>query len=258
MAGLMGELARDLAGLPRLRAAPALVLFLDYDGTLVPFQPTPEEASPDPELLTLLRALAQRPRTQVHVVSGRPPAVLEAWLGALPIALHAEHGLWSRPTPGTAWRPHAAPDLGWQAAVRALYRATVAVTPGSLVEEKTAGLAWHYRMVESHLGDLRAAELITQLRGLLDGAAAEVLLGDKVIEVRPRGVHKGVLVAPVLAAAPLGTVLVGIGDDQTDEDLFAALPPDAVAIHVGATPSRAPLHLPDVGEVRAFLWAILA
>ena len=244
-------------GLARLRAARALVLFLDYDGTLVPFRPTPEEASPDAELLALLRALSARPRTEVHVVSGRPPAVLDAWLGALPIGLHAEHGLWSRPRAGVEWRARAAPDLSWQAAVRATCREMVAATPGALVEEKTAGLAWHYRMVEPDLGEARAAELTARLQGLLRGGPAEILLGDKVVEVRPRGVHKGVLVGPIAAAAPPGHVLVGIGDDQTDEDLFAALPPDAVAIHVGPEPSRAPLHLPGVAEVRALLWDLL-
>ena len=250
--------ARALVDLTRLRAAPGLVLFLDYDGTLVPFQATPEEASPDRELAPLLRALAARPFTQVHVVSGRPPAVLEAWLGSLPIALHAEHGLWSRSGPGSAWRPHAAPDLAWQATVRAICRAMVAATPGSLVEEKTAGLAWHYRMADPALGAARAAELIGQLRRALQGQAAELLLGDKVVEVRPRGVHKGVLVAPVLAAAPPDAMVVAIGDDQTDEDLFAALPTGAVAIHVGAPPSRAPLHLPSVADVRAFLQAVVS
>src|SRR5262245_9733756 len=39
------------AALERLRAAPYLVLVLDYDGTLVEFAPTPEQAAPDPAVL---------------------------------------------------------------------------------------------------------------------------------------------------------------------------------------------------------------
>jgi trehalose 6-phosphate synthase/phosphatase len=81
----------------RLEAAPVLVLLLDYAGTLVPFAPTPELAEPDVELIALLRGLAARPDTEIHIVSGRTPETLERWLGALPIGLHAEHGFLSRP-----------------------------------------------------------------------------------------------------------------------------------------------------------------
>jgi trehalose 6-phosphate synthase/phosphatase len=55
----------------RVRRAPETLLILDYDGTLVPFAPTPDEAAPDPALLDLLNALASRPHTHVHVISGR-------------------------------------------------------------------------------------------------------------------------------------------------------------------------------------------
>ena len=81
----------------RIGAAAVLVLLLDYDGTLVPFAPIPALAEPDDQLVALLRDLADRPNTEVHVVSGRTQEALERWLGALPIGLHAEHGLLSRP-----------------------------------------------------------------------------------------------------------------------------------------------------------------
>ena len=86
----------------RLQAAPGLFLLLDYDGTLVPFAPTPDLAEPDDELILLLQELAARPLTEVHVVSGRSRETLERWLGALPIAPHRV-GSWSgdhRASPG--------------------------------------------------------------------------------------------------------------------------------------------------------------
>ena len=54
------------------------------------------------------------------------------------------------------------------------------------------------------------------------------------IEVRPRGVSKARVVERVLATLdpPLPTI-AAMGDDRTDEDLFLALPPDAIAIAVG-------------------------
>jgi trehalose 6-phosphate synthase/phosphatase len=69
-----GELARTVA---TLRAAAALLVLLDYDGTLVPFAAVPELAAPDGALLALLARLAARPRTTVHVMSGRIRDTLE-------------------------------------------------------------------------------------------------------------------------------------------------------------------------------------
>ena len=89
--------------------------------------------------------LAGRPGTEVHVVSGRTRETLEAWLGALPIGLHAEHGLWSRPLGAPDWIAPDLPAAGWQPAVLAILQDFAARTPGSLVEEKTASVAWHYR-----------------------------------------------------------------------------------------------------------------
>jgi trehalose 6-phosphate synthase/phosphatase len=58
-----------------LAGARRVVLYLDYDGTLVPFAPRPEEAGPDPGLLALLERLAGIGDLELHLVSGRPPAL---------------------------------------------------------------------------------------------------------------------------------------------------------------------------------------
>ena len=223
----------------RLEAAPVLVLLLDYDGTLVPFAPTPDLAEPDDELIGLLRGLAARPDTEIHVVSGRTRETLERWLGALPIGLHAEHGFLSRPPGAAEWVSGMLPPQDWRPAVLALMRAFAARTPGALVEEKSAGLAWHYRLADPALGPSRAHALTLELSILLDRLPAEILPGSKVIEVVARGVHKGRLVPSVVARAPAGALVVAIGDDRTDEDLFAALPPNALAVHVGPEPTTA-------------------
>ncbi len=60
-----------------------------------------------------------------------------------------------------------------------------------------------------------------------------MLQGDKVVEVRLHGVDKGRVVRKVVAHAPSGALLFAMGDDRTDEDLFAALPERGLAVHVG-------------------------
>ncbi|HYS82157.1 MAG TPA: bifunctional alpha,alpha-trehalose-phosphate synthase (UDP-forming)/trehalose-phosphatase [Anaeromyxobacteraceae bacterium] len=244
--------------LERARQAERLALLLDYDGTLVPFAATPELAAPDAALLALLRRLASRRGTEVHLVSGRRRATMERWFALLPVGLFAEHGFWGR-LPGGGWTAAtAAPPLTWREPVLAILREFSDRTPGTLIEEKTAGFAWHYRSADPEYGAAQAKELTLHLRSLIGDLPLEILPGDMVLEVRPRGVNKGLAVAEVRARAAADTLLLAMGDDRTDEDLFAALPAGAIAIHVGPSPSRAELRISGVRAARALLGELLA
>jgi len=241
----------------RLRDSEDLLALLDYDGTLVPYTATPELARPDPTLLELLAALAVRPRSEVHVVSGRARETLEHWLGALPLALHAEHGFWSRPIGSTEWNPIGEIGGSWREPALTILRDITARTPGSLIEVKAVALAWHYRMADPESGERRANELRLHLTQLLSNQPVEILAGHKVIEIRPYGIHKGRIVPPLSPEAIAGTTLLAIGDDRTDEDMFAALPPDAITIRVGPGATQARFRLDGVPGVRALLHSLL-
>jgi trehalose 6-phosphate synthase/phosphatase len=245
------------AAIGRLRAAPCLVLLLDYDGTLVPFAPTPELAVPDRELLGLLSSLCARPGTEVHIVSGRSRETLEAWLGGLPLGLHAEHGACSRFPGAPDWKWLDVAPPAWRARVLAILHDFAARTPGALVEEKAMDVAWHYRTADPEYGPEQANELTLHLTSLLANEPAQVLRGDQVIEVRPYGANKGRVVPLVLARAAADCAVLAVGDDRTDQDLFAALPEGAIAIHVGSKPSPADLRVAGTGDVRALLRALL-
>jgi trehalose 6-phosphate synthase/phosphatase len=241
----------------RIAETEALLLLLDYDGTLVPFTPTPELARPDGSLLSLLRALAARPDTEVHVVSGRPQEPLEEWLGDLPIWLHAEHGFLSRDPTTRQWVPAGEFGGSWREPVLAMLREITQRTPGSLVEVKAAALAWHYRMADQETGARRANELRLHLNQLLSNQPVEILAGNRVIEIRPYGVHKGRIVPPLTPERLAATTILAIGDDRTDEDLFGALPPEAITIKVGPGDTKARFRVDAVGAVRQILQSLV-
>jgi trehalose 6-phosphate synthase/phosphatase len=240
--------------LERLRAAPRLILLIDYDGTLVPFAQSPELARPDADTLAMLRGLAARPGTEVHIVSGRSRHTLERWLGNLPVHLHAEHGLWSR-SPGQPGQARELPPLTWREPVLAILRDYAERTPGSLVEEKPVGVAWHYRAADAEYGEVQANELRVHLTEMLSNAPVELLKGEKVIEVRAQGIHKGLVVPEALRDAA-GALVAAFGDDRTDEDLFAALPEGAISVKIGPGDTRAGLRLTGVRQVLQLLRAL--
>jgi trehalose 6-phosphate synthase/phosphatase len=240
----------------RARAANELVLFLDYDGTLMPFDEDPARVAPDDELMGLLARLCARQGTRVHLVSGRTPENLTRWFGELTLALHAEHGLWSRESPGARWRLRAVPKLANREGLAAILEDYAERTPGAHVERKTHGFVWHWRGVASEFGQHQANELRLQLASVCCNLPIEVFAGNRVVEVRPHGAHKGVVVDRVLAEIGEGACIVALGDDRTDEDLFHALPENALAIHVGEQQTRAPLRLADWRAARRFLAAL--
>jgi len=248
------EITRQLA---RIRAARSLVLLLDYDGTLVPFAPRPEMAAPDPEVLRLLRRLAGRRATEVHLVSGRPPRVMQSWFGAVPLGLHAEHGLWSRSLSSGEWRCQPSHPLPYDELLGILEWAT-SETPGSLIELKSNGLAWHWRRASRDAGRNMAEALVDRARREYPPHSVAVLRGDRVLEFRPAGIDKGDIVTMIVRQHGPGALLVAVGDDTTDEDMFAALPAGALSVQVGLRARGAVLRLPDVAACRTLLERIAA
>jgi trehalose 6-phosphate synthase/phosphatase len=208
-------------------------------------------------LRELLAGLAARPRTEVHVVSGRARETLEHWLGDLPIALHAEHGFWSRGADGSDWVPAAETGAAWREPALALLREVTSRTPGSLIETKSVALAWHYRMADQDSGPRRANELRLHLSQLLSNQPVEILAGNKVIEIRPYGIHKGRIIPPLPPERQAITTILAMGDDRTDEDLFVALPPPAVTIKVGPGATHARFRVDGVPAARALLQSLV-
>ncbi len=250
-------------------AAERRTLFLDYDGTLREFTDRPEQARPTTEVLELLGALSEAPATAVWVISGRPAPLLQEWLGATGVGLIAEHGAFLRRPGDTEFCSLLGQfPLDWKHEVRALMEEFAARVPGSRIEEKPLGIAWHYREANAELAVWQARELYQHLEETLTDQGLEVQRGSRVVEVRPAAVSKGRAALEVLQiAAPLsgmigtgtGTpydashLLLALGDDRTDESMFRSLPASAWTVLVGSRGSSARWRLPDPAAARSLL-----
>ena len=264
--GLALPTALDEAGQAELAAtvgrAAHRTLLLDYDGTLREIVAHPRLAAPTPEIRRMLEELASLPNTDVHIVSGRSRESLDEWFDTLPVSLSAEHGFAWR-TPGGAWQELADVDLSWLPHFGDFLEGIAREVPGAFVERKRSSVVWHYREAESEYADWRARELLVALEPRLHGVPAEIVHGNRTVEVRAAGVNKGIYVHALFPEGLHGDhAVIAIGDDQTDRDLYAALPPGAVGIHVGRRQPTGPpehtLRLPDPAATRRFLAAIIA
>jgi trehalose 6-phosphate synthase/phosphatase len=227
------------------------IFFLDYDGTLVGFQDNPKHARPDEELYNILDNLATSNGNRVALISGRDRDTFDRWFGNRPYTLIAEHGVWIK-LPGGDWKMTEPLDASWKENIRPALEFYVDRTPGSFIEEKNYSLVWHYRKCDPELGLNRAIELKDELTSLITNLNLEILEGSKVIEIKNHGVNKGRAAQMVLHASPAEKI-VAIGDDWTDEFLFAELPPESVTIKVGRTKTVAAWKVENFNEVRELL-----
>ncbi|MFW6371486.1 MAG: bifunctional alpha,alpha-trehalose-phosphate synthase (UDP-forming)/trehalose-phosphatase, partial [Bacteroidota bacterium] len=234
-----------------LKASRNRVFFLDYDGTLTGFVDNPRNARPDAELYELLDSIAANPDNRVVLISGRDRKTFDEWFGGKPYTLIVEHGVWIR-SAGSDWEIIEQLDDSWKEKIRSSLEFYVDRTPGSFVEEKNYSLVWHYRKTDPELGLNRAIELKDELTSLVANLNLEILEGNKVIEIKNRGINKGRAAQKLLQLNPADKI-IAIGDDWTDEFLFSALPPDAISIKVGMANTLAGYKLENYEEVRDFL-----
>ncbi len=227
------------------------VFFLDYDGTLTGFRNNPKHAKPDDELLGILDKLASNPKNRVVLISGRDKETMEDWFGGKPYTLIVEHGVWLKPA-GSDWQMIEQLDSAWKDYIRPSLEFYVDRTPGSFIEEKNYSLVWHYRKSDPELGANRAIELKDELTSLVTNLNLEILEGNKVIEIKNRGINKGRAAQRVLDNAPAESILA-IGDDWTDEFLFSGIPNGAVTVKVGMAKTIAGYKVENVQEVRQLL-----
>ncbi|HMJ71529.1 MAG TPA: bifunctional alpha,alpha-trehalose-phosphate synthase (UDP-forming)/trehalose-phosphatase [Cyclobacteriaceae bacterium] len=222
------------------------LLFLDYDGTLVPIESMPLHAHPSHELLGLLKILSGNPSTEVVIISGRNFQILEKWLGQLPIHLVAEHGASLR-LKGENWQHYTDIDSSWKTLVKNTFELYAQRAPGAFIEEKDHTIAWHYRGVDDDLGFIRSRELLDNLYHLVRNTHLNVLEGHKVIEVRAAGIDKGIATGKLMELFPSDFILA-IGDDKTDEDIFNVLKGKGVTIKVGNDLSAAEFNVQNQRE----------
>jgi trehalose 6-phosphate synthase/phosphatase len=227
------------------------LLLLDYDGTLVPFSPRPEDAMPGAKLLRLLEKLTKNPRTEVVLISGRDKDTLERWFGGLNVGLVAEHGVWIKEK-GGAWETIETLTSEWKEEVYSILESWVDRTPGSLIEEKEFSLVWHYRKANPKLGELRARELINNLSNITANLNLHVLEGSKVVEVKNTDINKGHAALRWISREKWDFILA-LGDDWTDEDTFKVLPSTAWSIKVGFGASAARFSLSSPSKATSLL-----
>jgi trehalose 6-phosphate phosphatase len=232
----------------------ATAVLLDIDGTLLDLAPTPREAWVPPGLARTLNGLLARTGGALALVSGRSLNDIDLIFAPEQYPAIGGHGAEMRlAVDGNAVAITPSLDKELKRRLAAIAR----LSPGILLEDKGYSLALHYRLAPH--AERAIFEAISLIRADLPDAAIEVLPGKCVYEIKHAGFTKATGVRELMTCEPFkGRRPLFIGDDVTDESVFAIMPEfGGLAFSVGVRVRGVDGHFDAPRDVREFLARLL-
>ena len=242
--------------LARAAEAGTLLVALDFDGTLAPFTDDPDDSRALPEARSALEELLTLDRTYVAVISGRPMRFLRSVVdpdGRM--LLSGSHGAellldaLGDAAADTALQLSPA-QLELLAQATALVEAQVARYPGSRLELKPTGAAFHTRTMADQSLCARAEQEMVEQFEQLEGL--KITPGQHVVESSVHSATKGEGITAFMQATGADVTLFA-GDDVTDENAMRELGPADLGIKVGTGQSVAAHRVASPEDLAAAL-----
>ncbi|QNE13617.1 trehalose-phosphatase [Pseudarthrobacter sp. NBSH8] len=236
----------------RIARTEHLLVALDFDGTISPLVDRADDARPLPRSAAAFAGLAALPRTTTALLSGRALASLRA-VASPPVdtLLIGSHGAEAWLGPGSAELTLDEAQRLLLAEVRGVLEEIVEQAPGTLLEDKPAGVVLHTRLATDDV----AEDAVAAARSVLQDRKGVFLKnGKRVLETSVVNASKGEGLT-FLRQITGATAVFFAGDDVTDEDALARLESGDVGVKVGLDFTQAefrveaPAHVAELLEV---------
>jgi trehalose 6-phosphate phosphatase len=205
--------------------AERLWLFLDYDGTLVEFTRTPDNITPNPKVIDLLKRLAEKSRIRIAIVSGRRMRDIQSLLPVPGIYAAGTYGIeLLTPEGERIQREDYALIRPYLDRLKPHWEEILTGRKGFFLEDKGWALALHARFASRK----EATQVISSIQQTLDQDLItdefRLIKHNKFLEVSSSKAHKGKTVSFLLNSFPLpGARLLYIGDDDNDAEAFETI-----------------------------------
>src|SRR5580693_1581884 len=230
-------------------------ILLDIDGTLLDLTPTPREVWVPPGLAKTLNRLVEKTSGALALVSGRSLNDIDLIFAPEQYPAVGGHGAEMRLAADGDAAVSYAPPMDKE--LKRRLAAIAKLSPGILLEDKGYSLALHYRLAPH--AEKAIYEAVSLIRADLPNAPIEVLPGKCVCEIKHAGFNKASGVLELMKHEPFkGRRPFFIGDDVTDESVFAIMPDlDGLSFSVGRRAKGVAGHFDAPSDVREFLAHLL-
>jgi len=200
-------------------------LYLDYDGTLAPFAPTPDDVLPDDRVIGLISQLADSLNVRVSIVSGRRLGHIRKLLPVNGVLLAGTYGVEMQLPDGREVHQieynSIRPTLD---SIKPRWQGLIESKDGFYLEDKGWALAIHARRVEEKIGlhVLDTAEKMLTQEVL--GGHLQKIHSYRFLEVGPHNADKGHALRYLFGNFHWKDAIpIYIGDDDKDEEAFQAI-----------------------------------
>jgi trehalose 6-phosphate phosphatase len=226
-------------------------ILLDIDGTLLDLAPTPREVWVPPDLAKTLGRLLDRTAGALALVSGRSLNDIDLIFAPELFPAVGGHGAETRIRADSDAAATRVPPMDKE--LKRRLAAIAKLSPGILLEDKGYSLALHYRLAPH--AEKAIYEAVSLIRADLPNAPIEVLPGKSVCEIKHSGFTKATGVLELMTHQPFkGRRPIFIGDDVTDESVFAIMPDlGGLAFSVGRRAQGVAGHFDEPHDVREWL-----
>jgi len=241
-----------VAPLPPIPGLGDLAILLDIDGTILDIAPMPQNVVVPASLRGTLGRLSVLTDGALAFVSGRSLDDVDRLFAPLRLPAIASHGAEFRLVPGD--QSDGGPTLALEPPLKTKLDAVAELGPGIIVEDKDYAIALHYRLAPEKETAVREAVAAI----CADQPSIEVLPGKYVLEVKKQGFSKATGVRNLMKHPPFaGRRPIFIGDDTTDESVFAIMPEfGGFAFSVGGAAGVVDGHFEGPPAVRDWLATI--
>lgn len=223
------------------------IIFLDYDGTLVPIIKEPEKSFPDPPLLDILDSIDGK--YELYLVTGRSLREMNAFVDNR-YNLIALHGAIVSLTSGEISTVEGYEEYMKKSDEIFSRRGDFEERyPGVHLMNKDGGVVFTKWHLDRKLHD----KLDDEVCSIAGETGMSCYIGKMIVEIRIPGPNKGDAIKRIRRGRP---ALIA-GDDTTDEDAFL-VNSDAFTIKVGDGETSAKHRVKDYLEFRKFLRALQA
>ncbi|PTT59468.1 trehalose-phosphatase [Arthrobacter sp. HMWF013] len=240
--------------LQRIARTDHLLVAMDFDGTIAPIVDRAGDARPLQRSAVAFAGLAALPRTTTALISGRALASLRA-VASPPVdtLLIGSHGAEAWLGPGSTELTLDEDQRQLLAEVRSVLEDIVEQAPGTLLEDKPAGVVLHTRLAADDV----AEDAVAAARAVLQDRKGVFLKnGKRVLETSVVNASKGEGLT-FLRQITGATAVLFAGDDATDEDALARLEPGDVGVKVGLDFTQAEFRVEAPVHVAELLEALL-
>jgi trehalose 6-phosphate synthase/phosphatase len=232
------------------------LFLLDFDGTLVDISDDVSSAVPSEDILNLLDKLTVIPGNHLVIITGRSRDTIDHLFESDKIDIVAEHGAMIREK--GSWKDLTSTDTAWKDAIIRIFEKFSSLLPGSVIENKSFSVAWHYRNADKRNAIKVSGTLIRELGESVKKSGLTLIDGKKVVEIISNKINKGIAAAYLTEKNNYDFIL-SIGDDTTDEDMFRLLGnrPGVFTVRIGNPDTLANFTLENVGQVKRLLGRLI-